>query len=101
MGFKKFILKQGLRLKGMSGDQAEQIADQIDKNPELVSAMKKLEANKEVTELFKKIQEEIEAKKKSGMPEAYAQMAGMTKYKAEIAKHREELMPLMSLFMGK
>ena len=87
-------------MKGMKGDEAEKLAEQIANNPELVASMKKLEENKEVTALFKKIQEEIEEKKKGGMPEMYAQMAIMTKYKAEIAKHKDDLAPLMQLFMG-
>ncbi len=100
MGFKKFVMKQALKLKGVKGDQAERIADELDKNPELVSQMKQLEGNKEVMELFKKIQAEIEEKKKAGMPEQYAMMAGMTKYKAEIAKYKDDLIPLMQLFGG-
>ena len=42
----------------------------------------------------------MKEKKKSGMPEQYAMMAVMTKYKAEITKYREELAPLMELMMG-
>ena len=86
-------------MKGMKGDEAEKLAEQIANNPELVASMKKLEENKEVTALFKKIQEEIEEKKKT-MPEEYAQMSVMTKYKSEITKHKDDLAPLMQLFMG-
>ena len=86
-------------MKGVKGDQADQIADQLSSNPELVASMKKLEGNKEVMDLFKKIQEEIEEKKKT-LPEQYAAMAVMTKYKAEITKHKDDLAPLMQLFMN-
>lgn len=99
MGFKKFVVKQALKLKGVSGDQAELIAERLSSDPALAESMKALEGNKEVTDLFKKIQDEIEEKKKT-MPEQYAAMAVMTKYKAQIAKHRDELAPLMQLFMG-
>lgn len=88
-------------MKGVSKDQADAVAKQLDEHPELADQLKKLQANKEVKTLFENIQKEVEEKKKSGMPEAYATMAVMTKYKAEIAKHRDELAPLMSLFMGK
>ncbi len=100
MGIKKFFIKQALKWKGVDGEQAEKIAEQIASNPELVESMKRLEDNKEVMDLFKKIQAEIEEKKKTGMPDMYAQMAVMTKYKADIAKHKDDLAPLMQLFMG-
>lgn len=100
MGFKKFLLKKSLQMKGVSGDQAEAVAERLSNDPALMESMKKLQDNKAVTELFKKIQEEIEEKKKGGMPEAYANMAVMTKYKAEIAKHRDDLAPLISIFMS-
>ncbi len=84
----------------MSGDEADKMAEQIANNPELVASMKKMEENKELTSLFKKIQEEIEEKKKGGMPEQYAQMAVMTKYKDQITKYKDDLAPLMQMFMG-
>ena len=34
------------------------------------------------------------------MPEQYAAMAVMMKYKDQVAKHREELGPLMELMMS-
>ena len=55
MGFKSFITKQVLRMKGVSSDQAEKIAEQLDKNPEIANSLKALEGNKEVKELFEKI----------------------------------------------
>lgn len=97
MGFKSFITKQALRLKGVSKDKAGEIAEQLDKNPEIAKSLKALEGNKEVKELFEKITKEIEIKKKNGLGEQYAAVLVMGKYKAEIMKHREELAPLMNL----
>lgn len=100
MGFKSFLIKKTLQAKGVSKDQATMIADKISANPELAGKLKTLQENKKVKDLFEKIQKETEEKKKSGMPEQYAMMAVMTKYKAEITKYREELAPLMELMMG-
>jgi hypothetical protein len=97
MSFKTFITKKALQMKGVSADKAEEIANQLDKNPEMVKSMKALEGNKEVKALFDKITKEIEAKKKGGLGEQYAAVLVMGKYKAEIMKHREALAPLMSL----
>lgn len=97
MGFKKFITKKVLQMKGISSDKAEEIAKQLDENPELAQSLKALEENKEVKDLFEKITKEIEEKKKSGTPEQYAAVLVMGKYKAEIMKHREALAPLMNL----
>lgn len=97
MGFKKFITKQALRMKGVSADKAEEISKQLDENPEIAQSLKALEGNKEVKELFEKITKEIEAKKKTGLGEQYASVLVMGKYKAEIMKHREALEPLMGL----
>lgn len=101
MGIKSFLVKKALQAKGVSKEQAQNIADEIEKNPELAGKLKALQENKEVKTLFENIQKEMEEKKKGGMPEQYAMMAVMTKYKAEIAKHRDELAPLMQLMMGK
>ncbi|MEI6316356.1 MAG: hypothetical protein WCO65_01350 [bacterium] len=100
MSIKTFLIKKALQAKGVSKDQAEQIADQLVSNPELAEKLKKLEENKELKELFENIQKEIEEKKKSGTPEQYAMMAVMTKYKDKITKHREDLMPLLQLLGG-
>jgi len=97
MGFKKFITKKALQMKGVSSDQAEKIAKQLDENPEIAESLKELEGNKEVKELFEKITKEIEEKKKSGMGEQYAAVLVMAKYKTEVMKHRDALAPLMSL----
>jgi len=97
MGFKSFITKTALRIKGVSADKAEEIAEQLDKNPEIAESLKALEGNKEVKELFEKITKEIDAKKKGGLGEQYAAVLVMGKYKAEIMKHREALEPLMGL----
>jgi GTPase SAR1 family protein len=97
MGFKSFITKKALQMKGVSKEKAEEIAEQLDKNPEIAKSLKTLEGNKEVKELFEKITKEIEEKKKGGLAEQYAAVLVMGKYKAEIMKHREALEPLMGL----
>jgi cell fate (sporulation/competence/biofilm development) regulator YlbF (YheA/YmcA/DUF963 family) len=97
MSIKSFVLKKDLQMKGVSGDQAEKISKELTENPQLAESLKALEANKEVKELFEKIQKEIEEKKKSGIGDDYAAMLVMTKYKAEVMKHRDVLMPLMQL----
>ncbi len=84
----------------MPKEQAELMADKIANDPSIAEALQSLEKNKEVKELFEAIQKEIEEKKKSGMPEQYAMMNVMMKHKEQIAKHREALMPLMSLMQG-
>ena len=84
-------------MKGVSSDKAEEIAKQLEENPEIVKSMKALEGNKEVKELFDKITKEIEEKKKTGLGEQYAAVLVMGKYKAQIMKHREALAPLISL----
>ncbi len=100
MGIKSFLIKKTLQAKGVSKDQAEHIANELSNNPDLANQLKVLQENKEVKNLFEKIQKEIEEKKKGGMPEQYAAVAVMTKYKAEITKHRDQLAPLMNLMMG-
>ncbi len=97
MGFKSYITKKALQMKGMSSEQAEQITKQLEENPEIAESLKALDGNKEVKELFEKITKEIEEKKKAGTAEQYAAILVMNKYKAEIIKHREALAPLMSL----
>lgn len=97
MGIKSFLTKKALQFKGVPKEQAEKIAETLNNNPELMNAMKALESNKELKALFENIQKEIEEKKKSGMPESYAAVQVMGKYKAEISKYREELAPLMQL----
>jgi cell fate (sporulation/competence/biofilm development) regulator YlbF (YheA/YmcA/DUF963 family) len=99
MGIKSFLMKKALQAKGVSGEQAEILADKIANNPGLAEQLKALEENKEVKALFEKIQKEIEEKRKAGMPEEYAAMNVMTRYKADIAKHRDALMPLFELMM--
>lgn len=94
---KKFLMKSALRMKGVSKDQAEEIANKLDKNPELANALKALDANKEVKTLFENIQKDIEEKTKGGLDPMMAQMSVMMKYKSEIQKHQEALMPLMKL----
>jgi cell fate (sporulation/competence/biofilm development) regulator YlbF (YheA/YmcA/DUF963 family) len=101
MSFKSFLLKKTLQAKGVSKDQAEAMAEKLTSDPSIAEKLKVLQENKEVKALFENIQKEIEEKKKGGMPEAYATMNVMTKYKDAIAKHREELMPLMQLMQGR
>lgn len=93
-------MKMALRAKGVSSDQADIIAEQISNNPQIVESMKALESNKEVKALFEKITKEIEEKKKSGLDEQFASILVMKKYQAEVMKHRDALMPLMSLMQG-
>lgn len=100
MSIKSFILKKALQMKGVSGDQAEKLADQISNNPEIVESLKTLESNKEVKALFEKITKEIEEKKKTGLGEQYAAVLVMSKYKNEVMKHRDALIPLMSIMQG-
>jgi len=97
MGFKSFITKKALQMKGVSADQAEEIAKKLDENPQIAQSLKALEGDKEVKALFDKITKEIEEKKKSGLGEQYAAVLVMGKYKSEIMKHREALEPLISL----
>lgn len=100
MSFKSFITKKVLQMRGVSSDQAEMIAEKLSNNPEIAESLKALESNKEVKELFEKIQKEIEEKKKSGSPDVYASMLVMKKYQNEIIKHRDILEPLMRLMQG-
>lgn len=95
--FKKFLMKSALRLKGMPKDQANEIAEKLSNNPEMATAIKALESNKEVKELLEKIQKEIEEKTKTGLDPMMAQMSVMMKYKQEVQKHQDALMPLMQL----
>ncbi len=100
MGIKSFLVKKALQAKGMSKEQAEVIADKLANDPGMADKLKALEGNKELKTLFENIQNEIEEKKKAGMPEQYAAMQVMTKYKDQVAKHRDDLAPLMQLMMG-
>ncbi len=97
MGFKSFVTKKALKMKGVSAEQAEEIAKKIDDNPEIISSLKGLDKNKEVKELFEKITKEIDQKKKEGLDEQYAGVLVMSKYKNQIMKHKEELEPLIRL----
>ena len=100
MGIQTFLMKKALQAKGMSKEQAELIADKLEKDPSIAEKMKALESNKELKTLFENIQKEIEEKTKGGMPEQYAAMAVMTKYKDQVTKHRDELAPLLELMMA-
>jgi hypothetical protein len=95
--FKKFLMKTAMRLKGMPKAEADALAEKLANNPQIAAQLKALESNKEVKTLLEKIQKEIEEKKKAGLDGTMAQMSVMMKYKAEIAKYQDELMPLMEL----
>jgi hypothetical protein len=100
MGIKSFLIKKTLQMKGVSKEQAELIATEIAEHPEMAKSLKALEENKEVKALLEKIQKEIEVEKQKGMPDAYAAVTVMGRYKAELAQYQEELAPLMRL-MGR
>lgn len=72
--FQKFILKKliGSKLKaaGMSDAQVEQLLEVVANNPDF----------------FKKIQDQVEAKKKQGIPEQAAMMTVMRENQAELQK---------------
>ena len=72
--FQKFILKKlvGSKLKaaGMSDAQVEQLLEVVAKHPEF----------------FKKIQDQVEAKKKQGIPEQAAMMTVMRENQGELQK---------------
>lgn len=72
--FKKFLMKKliGSKLKaaGVSDDQMDMILAMIDKNPDF----------------FKKIQNQVEAKKKQGISEQAAMMTVMREHQAEFQK---------------
>lgn len=87
-----------LRLRGVSKNDAERISAELEAHPELATTLKGLSKNKEVEGLFKTIEGELKDMKKKGMAEAYAMTIIARKYSAEIAKHREELAPLIGLF---
>lgn len=72
--FKKFVLKKllGSKLKaaGVSDDQMDMILALVEKNPDF----------------FKKIQNEVEAKKKQGISEQAAMMTVMREHQSELQK---------------
>ncbi len=68
MSMKTFFVRKMLKAKGVSDDQIEMIMTIMDKDPEL----------------FKKIQNEVEAHTKGGMNETMASMMVMKKYQNEL-----------------
>jgi uncharacterized membrane protein YkoI len=72
--FQKFILKKlmssKLKAAGMNDAQIEQLLEVISSNPEF----------------FKKIQDQVEAKKKQGIPEQAAMMTVMREHQGELQK---------------
>jgi hypothetical protein len=71
MGFQSFLINQFAKwkLKDVPKEQREQMTAMVSKDPQL----------------FKKIGEEIERRKKGGEPEMKASMEVMKKYRAELA----------------
>ncbi len=71
MGFKDFVFKKyaDWKLKDMPEAQREMMTNLISKNPDL----------------FKKMGEEIERRKKGGEPETKAALEVMKKYRTELA----------------
>lgn len=100
MGIKSFLTKQVLKAKGVSGEEADRISKMMDENPALVDSLRELEKNKELKTLFENIQKEIDEKKKSGIPEMYAMMNVMSKYKEQVRKYQNELAPLLQIMQG-
>jgi len=72
--FQKFFLKKmiGSKLKaaGMNDEQIEQLLEVVATNPEF----------------FKKIQNQVEAKKKQGIPEQAAMMTVMREHQGELQR---------------
>ncbi len=72
--FQKFVLKKliGSKLKaaGMNEEQVDQLLEVVAKNPEF----------------FKKIQAQVDAKKKQGIPEQAAMMTVMREHQGELQK---------------
>lgn len=98
MSIKKFFLKQALKWKGgVSGDQADKIAEMFDKNPEMVDALKKIEDNPELKKLFEKIQADMAEQVKKGAHESILAQTIMLKYQKDLAKYGPELVPLFTL----
>jgi cysteine synthase len=97
MSIKSLLMKSTLRMKGMSKEQAEAIAEKMEANPELMQAMQAIEANPELKALMETIQKEIEEKTKGGMDQMMASAGVMMKHKNELAKYRDLLAPLMTL----
>lgn len=100
MGIKSFLMKKALQAKGVSKEQAEMLADKLASDPSIAEKLKRLEENKELKALFETIQKEMDEKKKSGVPEQYAMMQVMMAHKEAIAKHRDDLAPLMELMQS-
>ena len=71
MSFQGFLLRQTMKwkMKGASPEKREQLAGMMEKNPEL----------------FKKMSQEIDRRKKGGESEMKATMEVMKKYRAELA----------------
>lgn len=71
MGIQSFLLKQVAKskMKNMPEGQRDMLLGMLEKNPEI----------------FKKIGEEIERRKKGGEPEMKATMEVMKKYREELA----------------
>lgn len=97
MSIKTFFIKQALRLKGISSDQAEEMAKKMEQNPELLSKMKKMQENKELMEIMNTISAKVDEKVKQGMDQMMATMLVMKDHASVLEKHKEELMPFLEL----
>lgn len=91
--FKKFFTKQALKFKGVPAEQADMIAEQLEKNPALLQALE----DPKIKKFLEKISAEIEQKSKMGMDQNAIMMSLMRTHKDEVMKYRDVLMPLMSL----
>jgi len=97
MSIKTFFVKKALQMKGMSKEQAELLSSEIEKNPQLMEAFKKMNEDPRLMALLKKIQEETEQKTKNGMDSTMATMGTLAKYKNELAQYRDLLEPISLL----
>lgn len=97
MSIKSFFVKKALQMKGVSKEQAEQMAEMIEKNPAMMEAFKKMNEDPKLMALLKKIQDETEQKTKNGMDSTMATVGTLAKYKNELAQYRDLLEPISML----
>jgi hypothetical protein len=97
MSIKSFFIKKALQLKGVSKDQADMMAEAMEKNPAMMEAFKKMNEDPKLMVLLKKIQDETDQKIKNGMDSTMATMGTLSKYKNELAQYRDLLEPISML----
>ena len=97
MSIKSFFVKKALQMKGVSKEQAEQMAEMMEKNPAMMEAFKKMNEDPKLMALLKKIQDETEQKTKNGMDSTMATVGTLAKYKNELAQYRDLLEPISML----